>query len=220
MSMKFNEIKLTNGERIQLQDPSNKNNDRIFVKLIGYREDKSILVTMPRAEGDLIRVVKGQVFIVRLFSVQTVYAFNVTVLEGKVSPYAYMHLSYPESVESVVVRNAQRVNVELIVSVQHSDPDKATGESVSAKLTDISTGGAKLSTFEPIGELSEDISLSAKLSVGGVEPYLQILATIRRVDIEDEDGKQVYSYGLEFRFVEENDRLALHGFVYEQLSKG
>lgn len=218
--MKFTEIKLTNGERIQLQDPSNKNNDRIFVKLIGYREDKSILVTMPRSDGELVRVVKGQIFIVRLFSVQTVYAFNVTVLEGKVSPYAYMHLSYPESVESVVVRNAQRVNVELIVSVQHGDPDKAKGELVSAKLTDISTGGAKLSTFEPIGELSEDISMSAKLTVGGVEQYLQILATIRRVDIEEEEGRQMFTYGLEFRFVEENDRLVLHGFVYEQLSKG
>ena len=217
--MKFTEIKLTNGERIQLQDPSNKNNDRIFVKLIGYREGKSILVTMPRSEGELLRVVKGQVFIVRLFSVQTVYAFNVTVLEGKVSPYAYMHLSYPEKVESVVVRNAQRVNVELIVSVQHSDPDKVTGESVSAKLTDVSTGGAKLSTLEAIGELSEDISMSAKLTVGGVEQYLQILATIRRVDIEDEEGRQMFTYGLEFRFVEENDRLVLHGFVYEQLSK-
>ena len=218
--MKFTEIKLTNGERIQLQDPSNKNNDRIFVKLIGYREGKSILVTMPRSDGELLRVVKGQVFIVRLFSVQTVYAFNVTVLEGKVSPYAYMHLSYPEKVESVVVRNAQRVNVGLIVSVQHSDPDKVTGESVSAKLTDISTGGAKLSTLEAIGELSEDISMSAKLTVGGVEQYLQILATIRRVDIEEEEGKQMFTYGLEFRFVEENDRLVLHGFVYEQLSKG
>ena len=219
--MKFTEIKLTNGERIQLQDPSNKNNDRIFVKLIGYREGKSILVTMPRSDGELVRVVKGQIFIVRLFSVQTVYAFNVTVLEGKVSPYAYMHLSYPEKVESVVVRNAQRVNVELIVSVQHSDPDKVTGNSVSAKLSDISTGGAKLSTFEPIGELTEDINMSAKLTVGGVEQYLQILATIRRVDIEEDDeGRQIYSYGLEFRFVEENDRLVLHGFVYEQLSKG
>jgi len=217
--MKFTEIKLTNGERIQLQDPSNKNNDRIFVKLIGYREGKSILVTMPRSDGELLRVVKGQVFIVRLFSVQTVYAFNVTVLEGKVSPYAYMHLSYPEKVESVVVRSAQRVNVELIVSVQHGDPDKVTGESVSAKLTDVSTGGAKLSTLEPIGELSEDISMSAKLTVGGVEQYLQILATIRRVDIEDEEGRQMFTYGLEFRFVEENDRLVLHGFVYEQLSK-
>ena len=218
--MKFTEIKLTTGERIQLQDPSYKDNDRIFVKLIGYREGKSILVTMPRSDGELVRVAKGQIFIVRLFSVQTVYAFNVTVLEGKVSPYPYMHLSYPEKVESVVIRNAQRVNVGLIVSVQHSDPDKATGESVSAKLTDISTGGAKLSTFEVIGELSEDINVSAKFAVGGVEQYLQILATIRRVDIEEEDGRQVYSYGLEFRFVEEKDRLALHGFVYEQLSKG
>lgn len=219
MSIKFNEIKISIGESVQLQDPSNKNNERIIVKLIGYREDKSILVTMPRSDGSLIRVVNGQVFIVRLFSVQTVHAFNVTVLESKASPYPYLHLSYPAKVESVVVRNAQRVNVGLIVSVQNGDPDKAMANSVSAKLTDISTGGAKLSTLVAIGDVGDDISMSAKLVVGGIEQYLQILATIRRVDCEEEAEKNVYLYGLEFRFVEERDRLVLHGFVYEQLSK-
>lgn len=219
MSINFNEIKINFGESIQLQDPSNKNNERIFVKLIGYREGKSILVTMPRTNGDLIRVVQGQIFVVRLFSVQTVHAFNVTVLESKVSPYPYMHLSYPDKVESVVVRNAQRVNVELIVSVQNGDPDKSSNDSVSAKLTDISTGGAKLSTIESIGNVGDDICMSAKLTVGGVEQYLQILATIRRVDVQDGETNNSYDYGLEFRFVEERDRLVLHGFVYEQLSK-
>ncbi len=219
MSINFNEIKVSIGESIQLQDPSSNSDERIFVKLIGYRDGKSILVTMPRLNGDLIRVVKGQIFVVRLFSVQTVYAFNVTVLESKASPYPYMHLSYPKKVESVVVRNAQRVNVGLIVSVQNGDPDKDSDASVSAKLTDISTGGAKLLTIVPIGVVGDDISMSAKLTVGGVEQYLQILATIRRVGTEEMGDSDTYSYGLEFRFVEEKDRLVLHGFVYEQLSK-
>lgn len=220
MSIDFSEIKVNIGESIQLQDPSSKTDERIFVKLIGHREGKSILVTMPRLNGDLFRVVNGQIFVVRLFSIQTVYAFNVTVLESKVSPYPYMHLSYPKKVESVVVRNAQRVNVELIVSVQVGDADENCNDSVPAKLTDISTGGAKLSTNSGVGKVGEDISMSAKLTVGGVEQYLQILATIRRLETEEKGDKSTYHYGLEFRFVEEKDRLVLHGFVYEQLSKG
>lgn len=220
MSINFNEIKINIGESIQLQDPVNKNSERIFVKLIGYRDGQSILVSMPRADGNLIRVNKGEMFVARLFSVQTVHAFNVTVLESKVTPYPYMHLSYPEKVESVVVRNAQRVNVELIVSVQNSDPDKSLDEALSAKLTDISTGGAKLSTLAPIGQVGDNINISAKLLVGGVEHYAQILATIRRAEIEkDKNNNDVQAYGLEFNFVEETDRLVLHGFVYEELSK-
>jgi len=218
MSLNFSEIKVDIGDSIQLQDPSNKNDDRIFVKLIGYLEEKSLIVTMPRTNGDLVRVVKGQIFIVRMFSVKTVHAFNVTVIESKASPYPHLHLTYPDKVESVVVRNAQRVNVGLIVSVQSADPDDDTG-SVSAKLTDISTGGAKLISFVDIGNTGEDISMSAKLRVGGVEQYMQILATIRRVETEDINGTKSNAYGLEFRFVEEKDRLALHAFVYEQLSK-
>lgn len=223
MSINFKEIKLSIGERIQLQDPDDGNSERLFVKLMGYREDKSIIVTMPYLDGKEVTVFKGQKFIVRLFSVKTVYAFNVSVLESKRVPYPYIHLTYPLKVESVVVREAQRVNVKLIVSVQNEDPDKTMDEAVSAQLTDISTGGAKLSTNEPIGETGDDINMSAKLDVGGVEEYIQILATIRRVDIlEAEDAKvsATYVYGLEFRFVEEKERLVLHGFVYEQLSKG
>lgn len=219
MSANFNDIKLHIGDSIQLQDPNSKSNERIFVKLIGYRDGKSILVSMPRADGHEIQVQQGQIFIVRLFSVQTAYAFNVTVLDNKITPYPYMHISYPEELESVVVRNTQRVNVELIVSAQNNDPDKASAESISAKLADISTGGAKLSTLEAIGELGDELSLSAKVTVGGLEQYLQIVAIIRRIDINDIGDKELHIYGLEFRFLEEKDRLVLHGFVYEQLSK-
>jgi len=218
----FKEIKLHVGESIQLQNPADTSKDRIFVKLVGYRENKSIIVTSPKMAGVEVQVQKGHKFIARLFSVKTVYAFSVAVLETKRTPYPYMHLTYPHTVESVVVRNAQRVSVELIVSVQNEDPDKTLDEAASAKMTDISTGGSKLTTGEPIGDVGDDISISAKFKVGGVDQYVQILAIIRRADIlaaQEEGGKEFFLYGLEFRFVEETDRLILHGFVYEQLSK-
>ncbi len=218
----FKDIKLLVGESIQLQNPADKSKERIFVKLVGYREGKSIVVTMPKLGGVEIQVQKGHKFIARLFSVKTVYAFSVAVLETKRTPYPYMHMTYPQKVESVVVRNAQRVGVELIVSVQNEDPDKTLDEAASAKMTDISTGGSKLTTVDSIGDVGDDISISAKFKVGGVDQYVQILAIIRRADFHvanDEQTKDLYIYGLEFRFVEETDRLILHGFVYEQLSK-
>lgn len=218
----FKDIKLSVGESIQLQNPVDGSKERIFVKLIGYREGKSIVVTSPKVGGVIIQVQKGHKFIARLFSVKTVYAFNVTVLDEKRSPYPYIHLTYPHQVESVVVRSAQRVGIELIVSVQNEDPDKTLDEAASAKMTDISTGGSKLTTTSAIGEIGDDISIAAKFKVGGVEQYVQILATIRRTDFyeaSDENSKDLFVYGLEFRFVEETDRLVLHAFVYEQMSK-
>jgi len=218
----FKEIKLSIGESIQLQNPADDSKDRMFAKLMGYRENKSIIVTTPKIGGTEIQVQKGHKFIVRLFSIKTVYAFSVAVLDAKRTPYPYLHLTYPQKVESVVVRNAQRVGVELIVSVQNEDPDKALDEAVSAKLTDISTGGSKLSTVVPIGEIADNISINAKFKVGGKDQYVQILAIIRRIEeqeVQEENGKNLFVYGLEFVFVEETERLVLHGFVYEQLSK-
>lgn len=222
MGINFSEIKLSIGESIQLQDPDDKANERIFVKLMGYRKDKSILVSTPVVDGKEVSVFKGQKFIVRLFSVKTVYAFNVTILESKRTPYPYMHLTYPMKVESVVVRNAQRVNIELLVAVKNEDPDKGKDETISGKLTDLSTGGAKLTSYEPVADKGDNISLAVKLVVGGIEQYIQILATVRRVDIEkaaDKTEKDSYVYGLEFCFVDEKERLVLHGYVYEKLSQ-
>ena len=223
MSLNFNEIKLDIGESIQLQDADDREGERIFVKLMGYRKDKSILVTTPMIDGKEVSVFKGQKFIARLFSVKTVYAFNVVVVESKRTPYPYMHLSYPLKVESVVVRAAQRVNVELLAAVKNEDPDKHADDSIAAKLCDLSTGGAKLIAHEPVGDSGDNISLAVKLVVGGIEQYIQILATIRRVDLEkaeDKNDQDAYVYGLEFCFVDEKERLVLHGFVYEKLSEG
>jgi len=218
----FKDIKLSVGENFQLQNPAGDGKDRIFVKFLGYREGKSIIVSTPQVTGQDASVQKGHKFIVRLFSVKTVYAFSVVILDIKHSPYPYMHITYPMQVESVVVRSAQRVGVELIVSVQNNDPDKAFDEPVSAKLADISTGGSKLSTIVSIGDVGDEISINAKFEVGGVDQYVQIVAIIRRAEVQeaqDEDAKDLYVYGLEFCFVEEKERLVLHGFVYEQMSK-
>jgi len=223
MSINFSEIKLDIGESIQLQDPDDRGSERIFVKLMGYRKGKSILVTTPLVDGKEISVFKGQKFIVRLFAVKTVYAFNVVVVESKRTPYPYVHLSYPQKVESVVVRAAQRVNIEILAAVKNEDPDKHKGDPIAAKLSDLSTGGAKLVSSESVGETGDNISLAVKLKVGGIEQYIQILATIRRAEIEKSEGKNAeeqYVYGLEFCFVDEKERLVLHGFVYEKLSQG
>ena len=51
------------GDSIQLQFSPGNEDERYYVKLIGFLQDKSILVTMPKIQGQTIRVPEGQLFV-------------------------------------------------------------------------------------------------------------------------------------------------------------
>jgi c-di-GMP-binding flagellar brake protein YcgR len=212
------EIKLQVGATLQLQFADDERKERRYVRLIGYLPAQSIIVTTPRAEGKVMLIREGQLFTVRLLAGNAVYAFTATVMRVHTRPYPYLHLSYPKKIESIVLRKAHRVATKLIVVVENENPDKAAGKAKSAVIRDISTAGAQLTASESLGELGETISIAVRVEVGGVEQYLTLPAIIRRKFIEKPEEKpNEETYGVEFQFVEDNDRLILHGFVYERL---
>ena len=93
-------------------------------------------------------------------------------------------------------------------------------EPVSARLIDISTTGGCLVTKTNLGELNDSISVEAKFSIGPIEPYVVLPAIIRRIEeAADPDDQEeiVFHYGIQFGELDEKDRLALHGLVYQNM---
>ena len=82
-------------------------------------------------------------------------------------------------------------------------------------MTNISTAGAQLTTNEPIGDVSSKINITCRVTVAQFEQYLNITAIIRRITENEDDGK--YEYGVEFTIPDDNDKLLLHGFIYENM---
>ena len=212
------ELKHSIGDTLQLQFSPGNAEDRYYVKLIGFLENKSIVVTTPRLDGSALKIQTDQLFIVRMISGNSAQGFTATALHSTTRPYPHMHLTYPKDLESITVRKAERVNCKLIVTVQNEEPERSLGDGKSASMEDISTAGSQLFTAESIGKKGDTITINSKVSVADIEQYLTISGVIRRVVEPVEEGVK-FEYGVEFILLEDKDKLLLHGFVYEQMMK-
>lgn len=218
--MANNNLDLKNniGNTLQLQFSPGSVDDRYYVKLIGFLENKSILVTTPRMDGSALKIPNEQRFIVRMISGNSAQGFSATSIYSTTHPYPHLHLTFPKNLESITVRKAERVNCKLIVTVNNEEPERSLGDGQSASMEDISTAGSQLFTIEPIGEKGDTITINSKVNVAGIEQYLTISGIIRRVVEPKEEGDK-FEYGVEFVMIEDKDKLLLHGFVYEQMTK-
>lgn len=212
------ELKQNIGDTLQLQFSPGSADDRYYVKLIGFLEDKSILVTTPRMDGSALKIPAEQRFIVRMISGNSAQGFTAKALHSTTRPYPHLHLTYPQDLESITVRKAERVNCKLIVTVHNEESENASAEGTSASMQDISTAGSQLFTLAPIGEKGQTITINSKVKVADIEQYLTITGIIRRV-VEPENNGDKYEYGIEFVLLEDKDKLLLHGFVYERMMK-
>lgn len=206
------------GDTLQLQfSPGNKD-ERFYVKLVGYLEGKSIIVTTPREDGVALKIPNEQKFIVRMIAGNSAQGFTAHTIHSTTRPYPHLHLTYPDKLESITVRKAERVNCKLIVSVQNEEPGSEIKKGISSTMHDISTAGSQLRANEALGEVGDTISINSKVVVAGIEQYLTISGKIRRI-VEPGEKNSHYEHGIEFILLEDKDKLLLHGFVYEQMMK-
>jgi len=206
------------GDTLQLQFSPGSADDRYYVKLIGFLENKSILVTTPRMDGTTLKIPAEQRFIVRMISGNSAQGFSATAIHSTTLPYPHLHLTYPKNLESITVRKAERVNCKLIVTIQNEEAECSLEDGQSASMQDISTAGAQLFSKKTIGEKGDTITIKSKVTVADIEQYLTISGIIRRV-VEPEKDDDKFEYGIEFILIEDKDKLLLHGFVYEQMIK-
>ncbi len=207
------EFKHCIGNSIQLQFYPGNEDDRHYVRFLGFQQGKSIIVTTPRVDGVALRVDNEQKFIVRMVSGNSAKGFTSTTIHSTSRPYPHLHLTYPETLESITVRKAERIECSLIVSVQNEMPGKMDQEGISASMDNISTAGAQLTTPEIIGDVGDDISITCKVNVAAMPQYLNISGVIRRHNVHGDKNQ----FGIEFLMPENHDKLVLHAFIYEQM---
>ena len=219
-SMSHSDLKLHVGEPLQLQPrDGGERSRRVQVKVIGYLPGHSLLVTTPRVKDKVMIIREGQPFVARVMIGNRIVGFATTVLRSCAVPYPYLHLSYPEEMEQITVRKAQRVRVKLFASAKNSNPEFESEKPRPVTVVDISTSGAQIIAGEPLGDVGDRLQLNCLIKVGTSEKLLAIPALLRNVHLEDESGSESYSHGLEFELTDQQDIFALHGFVYEQIVK-
>lgn len=215
--LSFEALKLMPGDTLQLQPLLEGQTERFTVHVIGMLKPKSVLVTVPMVDGKLIFIRDGQTYLIRAFSGLNVCAFKAKVLKSQLQPYPYLHITYPDSVQAMRIRKAMRAPTSIIVAVHKSEDGKQMG---AGKLVDISVGGAKMLSPMALGQKGDELWLSFKVTLGDMEEYVKTPIILRSEgEEEDEQGKRMKSFGIQFGELGQSQRLIIMNLVYQHLLK-
>ena len=217
--MKFEDIKLAYGFPLQIQTTGVTGQpERYSCRLIGCLPGRSILLSVPKAAGKLVRFRVGQKIVTRLMVDNGIVVFATLVETQTLDPYPILHVAYPEVVSFKGIRGATRVVVEKPVTVMNLTHPEI--EAMSGLMVDISISGGRIELHHSVGEIGNTIQLDMEVKVGNISRILSLEAIIRsRVE---PDQKSDYShetmvYGLQFVETNEDRLLLLYAYVYTQI---
>lgn len=205
-------IKLAIGDTLQLQDFSS-DKQRYFVKLLGYTNKKSVLVSHPRQDEKLSFIKEGSGFLVRGFAGTKTYEFSSNVISVCLTPYPYLHLAYPSQVKTTCMRAAVRIKLRLVCSIDSA----ATGLKVPAFIEDMSISGARIHSSKAFGKVGDTVSVGLRMQVAGETQVFLVSAVIRNVRAEKDAGAEVYMHGMEFVQTQGVDLTLLQNFIYKSM---
>lgn len=214
------EFKVNLGDPVQLQFIPDDGRDRLNAKIIGHAHSKSLIISAPSSgSGKLALLRENQRFVVRMLQGNRVYGFESEILKYYTLPFPHVHISHPRDVECIVVRGARRIQASnLVVSVQ-SDQQPAA---VAATLLNLSVSGALMQCAHLLGKLDDRLTVSLELDISGMTKYLRLGSIIRNLSTPEDNAADEtghYRYGIQFLELDEDQRLVLTAYVYEQIIK-
>ncbi|MDD2721052.1 MAG: flagellar brake protein [Gallionella sp.] len=207
-------LRLAIGDAIQLQDFS-YDKHRFFVKLIGFVERKSVLVSHPMQNDKLVFIKDGEGYQVRGFSGTKTYEFNTTVLGVCLTPYPYLHLTYPAQVKTANMRGAVRIKLRLVCTIETA----AGGAKLPAVIEDLSISGARVRADKTFGKEGDKVTVGLRLQIDGENQVFLVPAMIRNVRAEPDSqtGRPAIMHGLEFVQTVSLELTMLQNFVYKSI---
>lgn len=216
----FESMNLQIGTRLQLFTHRHIKPAQHFSMLIGYVKDEYLLVKMPFDNGTHVNLLDGEKVTVRAFSGTSICSFASTVLRTFLHPFFYVHLAFPQMIESTSLRRAMRVKVNLRGQVKETQSGGASA--VDVVVSNLSVAGALLESQEELGGIDHGVGLSVVLHAQPSDQEIRIdtRAIIRNVNLRKASSSKqqdVYMYGVQFVDLNSNQQLVLQNLTYEAL---
>ena len=209
-SFEFSDMHLQPGDRLQIHCPTHPGQARQIVRLVGFVENMSLLVTSPLPRQGLPEFLENEIVVIRAFSRNNAYAFKCTTSRICRAPFAYMHLSFPDRISGSVVRKSMRVKTGFEASVTVRED----GSQHTAVVENVSATGALLTLDKALGAKDSALSVGFEITVHDVTTRLEIEALILSVRADDKGN---HHHGIEFQELPPNERMILRSLIYQQM---
>lgn len=217
--MKHKTLKILVGDILQLQKVGADVGERYTSTVIGFVPGKSLLVTTPVVNNKSVLIREGQQFAVRMLQGSYIQGFVSKVLHNALVPYPYIHLSFPQEVEYIEIRNAERVDTNIPALARNVKLPDERDNWKSLSIKDISSSGAKLESMSRIGEKDDELLLRFKLNICSQEKEMELKTRIMHIDDSSDAGAdewKLYAIGAQFKEPGSLERALIQNFVLEQ----
>jgi len=208
----FRDMRLKVGDRAQLEPPAKAGNGRMPVRVVGWVENESLIVTVPHLSAGRLELLAGEMVLMRVFTGQSAFAFRCSVLKKYSPAFEYLQLSFPQRVDGVEVRSSPRVRIDLPAKVTLAN---GGGSSLDALIDNVGTTGALLEAAAPLGAKGDSLKVTFDLVLHEIPVSLSLDATIRTVHTDEaSDGAPRSRHGVSFVEPGANNRLILAALVW------
>jgi c-di-GMP-binding flagellar brake protein YcgR len=212
-------LRILVGDKLQLQKVGSESGERYSSTVIGFVPGKSLLITTPLVNDKPILAKDGQQFAVRMLQGSYIQGFVAKVLHNALAPYPYIHLSFPEEVESKEIRNADRVETDVPILARNSKLADEQDNWKQASIKDISASGSKLESMTKVGEEGEIMVLKFKLNICAQDEEMELQTKIMHLEEPSDTGGDewgIYTYGTRFEDYGRLERVLIQNYVLEQ----
>ncbi len=217
--MRMDEINIRPGTIINLELINSAKKRRFDVPYIGCLPSKAVFISTPVINGLPVNVVVGGKCAIRFMSGKDIFGFKSDVRMVHSKPFNHIILSYPENIEIVSVRQAERVRAFVEARTQIIGGD---GKQIISMIRNISVTGALLVCEQSLGEIDKELKIEFKLPFADTESNVSVKASIKNIsDMPPEEGEDhaLRRYGVMFNKLDDSTRILLHGYIYEQQTK-
>jgi hypothetical protein len=230
LKVSMDEIGVPFGLSLQIELIATK--ERYSVKVVGCLPNKTLIVTAPRIDGKSVWLRETSIIKARFMMGTKVCAFSSKIEKSCREPVAYLHLVYPEVVESSVVRNAARLDTSLITSIEPFNDDSSLKRKVAAKLINLSVGGGRFTSKHDLGDVGEFCRAALHLNVEGFDEVFKVCCELCyreentiEVPVFNEEGEDeeltklvtMYTFGVKFVDLTKEQVLLITAYIYRSL---
>lgn len=209
----FAAIKPPVGITLQLERPGMPG--RMTARMLGYIENTSVIVSIPKMAGKPVNLEVGQQLQVKMITGLSLYGFKTTLISVVEQPEGYWHLTYPSVLKHKLLRQQTRVPVNLVVLADELVEGQLYGSWPKKLLcTDISLTGMNLLSKQPLGVAGDQLYITLRLKVAAEDHV--VLVSVRICNQPVSTSSTGHRYGVEFLDLSEEARLVVAGFVYQQ----
>jgi hypothetical protein len=213
LSSTFAQMRIKVGDQLHLEPPRRSAGGRATVIMLGWLEGQSVIVTAPQNGAGRLVLQEGELVLMRAFTGKSAFAFRASALKSANLPFHYVHLSFPDKVEGVAIRNSPRCRVQFPAQVSAGGKAAFRGT-----VLNIGTSGALVETADPLDQNEGLIQIAFSLELHGVAVSLDLRAQVCGAKgAAAADGAPRHQYGVEFKELQPNDRLILGSLVWYQM---